>query len=621
MQTIAILTHPRLTHLIRSVNYGYPSWINVKIVNVLLDKVQDTLESMVVNHEANVFVSSGANAACLKKLEKHHFVEIKVTGFDVLYALYRAREHGTRAVIISFNSPLQQVEHAKHIFSLEIIQRTYSSILELNAVFDQLQADGFYTVIGSSLVVEIATNRGMYGILVYSSDGVVRALDEAVAIVNSMREEHRKSQEFKAILDSTQSGIIAVDTNGSITVFNPAAGKILGIAPPKALGKCVTDVVPNSQLMHVLASHEEQYNQIQTVNGTKILSNRVPVLVNEQAVGAVATFQDFRSIHIAEGKIRSKKYERGFFARATFDSILGSSKEMQQARDMARTYAGTDFTVLITGETGTGKELFAAAIHNASKRHNEPFVAVNCSAFHESLLESELFGYEEGAFTGALKGGKAGVFELAHKGTIFLDEIADFPLHLQARLLRTLEEHTTMRIGSDRVTPVDIRVIAATNRSLCHMVEDGSFRRDLYYRLNVLGLHLPPLRSRPQDMHDLIRHFAALLNMPLEDASLKAMGNLLCSVRERLQGNVREFRNILERLSVFPLTDANCLVTLNSLLHEYFTDHTRQNIEQASILDALHKNGGFKTRAAEQLGISRSTLWRKLRTPPAKSNT
>src|SRR5690625_3003716 len=218
----------------------------------------------------------------------------------------------------------------------------------------------------------------------------------------------------------------------------------------------------------------------------------------------VVTYQEAESILLANNEIRSELYQRRFFAKYQFDDIISRSDKMEQLITLAKAYAISESNILIYGESGTGKELIAQSIHNESKRRTGPFIAVNCAALPENLLESELFGYEDGAFTGAKKGGKPGLFEMAHGGTIFLDEVGDITPSLQARLLRVLQEKEVRRIGGERIISVDIRVLSATNKDLLASVEDGEFRRDLYYRLNVLHLYNLPLRERVEDIEYII---------------------------------------------------------------------------------------------------------------------
>jgi transcriptional regulator with PAS, ATPase and Fis domain len=284
-----------------------------------------------------------------------------------------------------------------------------------------------------------------------------------------------------------------------------------------------------------------------------------------------------------------------------------------EAIDVARQYARVDSTVLIHGETGVGKELFAQSIHTAGNRSSGPFVAVNCAALPEALLESELFGYVEGAFTGARRKGKPGLFELAHRGTIFLDEISEIPLSLQGRLLRVLQEREVIRLGHDRVIPVDVRVLCATNRDLHRLVEEGNFRRDLYWRLNVLSLSIPPLRERRDDIVPLMLQFLDTLS-PSGNHGIVFSGDALSFLTQYpWPGNVRELRNLCERLTVVHTGKTVDAAFLTHLMeYRESTQPLRSGpTGMEEIERALAQAGGKITRAAEILGVHRATLWRK----------
>ena len=339
-----------------------------------------------------------------------------------------------------------------------------------------------------------------------------------------------------------------------------------------------------------------------------------------------------RAVEKAKMNVRLEKLEKKVGQMYSFDSILGESKALKEAVLLAQKVSVTDVPVLLTGETGTGKELFAQSIHNSSPRKNHPFVAINCSALPENLLESELFGYVEGAFTGASKGGKMGFFELAHKGTIFLDEIGDVSPNLQSRLLRVLQEREVVRLGSDTVIPVDVRVISATNKNLKEEVANGRFRQDLLYRLDVLELNLPPLRNREQD--------ALFLLSQLISYEHERTGCILTGLSEEgaslitqypWPGNIREMRNFCQRLSILTqnplatpadilkvLPDAAAALTPNGPKK---TDRSTPGDapvyslydEREEILKALYTFHNSRTKTAEFLGIDKSTLWRKMK--------
>jgi transcriptional regulator with PAS, ATPase and Fis domain len=315
-------------------------------------------------------------------------------------------------------------------------------------------------------------------------------------------------------------------------------------------------------------------------------------------------------------------------AQFSFADIVAESPSMSETVRRAREFAPTDGTVMITGETGTGKELLAQGLHNASARKAGPFVAVNCAAIPVSLLESELFGYEEGAFTGARRGGKKGYFELAHSGTLFLDEIGELPPDVQVRLLRALQERSIMRIGGDQIIPVDVRIVAATHRDIEAAVQGGSFRRDLYYRLNVLRLHVPPLRARTEDMRPLVEliveRIARQRGRPrpvLRPECFRALS------AHSWPGNVRELENVLERLVVLSRGPSVSAAGVRDLLREDSVSRgieagissvsqerigSLAEIEWRIIQETLRRVHGNKAEACRLLGISRPTLWRRM---------
>lgn len=316
-----------------------------------------------------------------------------------------------------------------------------------------------------------------------------------------------------------------------------------------------------------------------------------------------------------ESKIRRDLVEKGLTAKYSFRDILGHSAAIVDNISMAERYSKVNSNVLIIGETGTGKELFAHSIHQMSKRSHQPFVAINCAALPENLLESELFGYEAGAFSGAVKGGKIGLFELAHKGTIFLDEIGEIPIALQAKLLRVLQEKEIRRIGSTSVHPVDVRVISATNINIEEKIREGQFRSDLYYRLNLLDIYIPPLRERKEDIQELVDAYLARFACEME----KSIPTVTPGAARILQehswyGNVRELRNICERLTV--LNDTNMIS--EDLLRQLkifqnrelsCSGQKREDDGTDSVYERL-KPKKKKKDLAEELGVSRTTLWR-----------
>ncbi len=469
------------------------------------------------------------------------------------------------------------------------------------------------------MVCDACDENGMNSIFIYSKDSIISSIGYAVQLQESIGKQKYRNSQLNAILDYAYCGIMATDENNIIQVYNPMAEKIMGIDRKNVIGKPVNKTIENTRLDKIIITKKEEINQIQKVNSQTILTNRVPLVIGGQFKGAVAAFQDIKSIQNSERKVRREIYTKGLVAKYTFNDIKGKSRAIKDCITLAEKYARSDFTVLITGESGTGKELFANSIHNESKRKNEAFVAVNCAALPENLLESELFGYEEGAFTGAKKGGKIGLFELAHNGTIFLDEIAEMPKSLQSRFLRVLQEKEVMRIGSDKIIPINVRIISATNKNLWEEVLNKRFREDLYYRLNVLELNIPPLRDRRQDIPEISREliseeFSGLYERYQD--KWEEIFRLLISYD--FLGNVRELKNILKRISIFiESEDKNCF-DAEELINKVYKKRETQisqnkRLEIECILEALSEFNGNREKAAKRLGMSRTTLWRKIK--------
>ncbi|MFB3819097.1 MAG: sigma 54-interacting transcriptional regulator [Candidatus Methylomirabilales bacterium] len=615
MIRVVVMSAPMLSSLIRNLHYVAPPGVTVQAVDAFLDDSVRLAREIEAAAGADVFVSAGANARLLAGAVTRPLVEISVTGFDILTALKRARSFADRVAVFAYPEQLEHLRDALPVLSMQVTPVAYEyDLAQVERRMDELLAAGIRTVVGSSLVLQTARRRTMDGVFIYSDDSVKRALDHAVQLALANRQEIEKAKALQTILDFTHGGIIATDRDGVVRVFNPAAAKITGIAAQSAVGQPVARLFPHTRLAGLLHQREPELNQLQSVGGRRVVTSTIPIFVEGTCTGAVVTLGDVASIQEAEATIRKKLYTKGFVSRRTFEDIHGTSAALRQAKAQAGRYAGSDATVTILGESGTGKELFARAIHAASPRAREPFVVINCAAFPENLLESELFGYDEGAFTGARRGGKQGLIELAHGGTLFLDEIAEMPLSLQARLLRVLEEHEVMHVGGEKMLHVDIRVIAAANRDLARLVEAGRFREDFYYRLNVLVLHVPPLRRRPDDIPLLAALYLAQLLPDLPGRTIKLLADSPCLAAHDWPGNVRELRNCMERFAVLYPTAADPAALLASILRREPLDRD----DGADVRRALREAGGNRAAAARKLGISRSTLWRKLRrlSPP-----
>lgn len=437
-----------------------------------------------------------------------------------------------------------------------------------------------------------------------------------------VREELRNTNEYlNTIISSVHEGIIACNAEGLITCFNATAEEKLGITRTDAIGRSVEEVIPASLLACALRENTSIYEksiEYQDSGGAPLhlISNATLVQKDGILLGAVESFNTDESLfRIAHRLLQGND-------SASFSGIIGDSQVMKKVKAGAAAIAKSPSTVLITGESGTGKELFARAIHNASLRSENPFIPINCGAIPDALLESELFGYEGGAFTGAKASGKAGIFEMADGGTIFLDEIGDMPLSLQVKLLRVLQEKTIQHIGSTREIPVDVRIIAATNQDLAVKIERGTFREDLFYRLNVIPMTIPPLRHRREDIPLLVSFlcskYAWVLNRKITGISEDALQRLC---QYPWPGNVRELENAVEYAINYTFDGE--VITAGSL-PEWLSpppqgtlgvsmDKMTEREQIKSLLTAKGRSLESKRVIAEILGISLATLYRKIK--------
>ncbi|WP_461205263.1 sigma-54 interaction domain-containing protein [Clostridium sp. DL1XJH146] len=351
--------------------------------------------------------------------------------------------------------------------------------------------------------------------------------------------------ELNIVLDTIDDGVIVIDNNYKILHLNKSAEKILGVDDKELLGEKITNGLPVSLETFHREAIENLLVKYNPTNKSILITKRT--IKNEDKIfGYVIILKDKTEIENLENQLRKQLVQKGHIAKYSFKDIKGVGNTLISCKEKAIKISKIDNPVLIIGESGTGKELFSQSIHNSSKRNKNPFLAINCATLSLDLLESELFGYEEGAFTGAKKGGKKGLFELSHKGSLFLDEIGELPINIQAKLLRVLQEKEVMRLGGASIIPVDVRIIAATNRDLNKLVKDGKFRKDLYYRLNVFPLNLPPLRERKEDIPYLIEDIFKEINIKKKKIDKGLMEILYNNYWD---GNIRELRNCIEYMA------------------------------------------------------------------------
>ncbi|MFE7064009.1 sigma-54 interaction domain-containing protein [Sutcliffiella sp. NPDC057660] len=428
--------------------------------------------------------------------------------------------------------------------------------------------------------------------------------------------------------------IVVVDHRGEIIYLNDSYSAFLDVDSKTVIGKHVTEVIENTRMHHVVQTGKEELADLQYIRGNYMIANRVPIFnSNKEVIGAYGTviFRDTSewdkmNSHVKSmlGRIRNylQEYEQQTGVKYTLEDIIGKSKLIQTLKEKVKHIASSDVSVLIRGESGTGKELFAHSIHQLSNRSSMPFIKINCAAIPEHLLESELFGYEEGAFTGAKKGGKKGKFLLADGGTLFLDEIGDMSLPMQIKLLRALQEGEVEPIGAQKPVQVNVRVIAATNRPLEKMMEEKRFRDDLYYRIHVIPFHIPSLRERTEDIPMLVEHFIQKI--------CKRTGRRITSVtpdalsvlsRYRWPGNIRELENVIQAAVHLSTGDKLTLEALPDYLTASYSipigskslKETLEDAEKQAIIQTLENVHDDKLEAAKLLGISKSSLYEKIK--------
>jgi transcriptional regulator with PAS, ATPase and Fis domain len=472
-------------------------------------------------------------------------------------------------------------------------------------------------------------------------------LNSYASQLEQLQQSHDAAETLSTVLEMAYEGIAVIDGSGIIREFNEAYCRFIGKRREEVIGKHVTSVIENTRLHIVIQTGVAEKGYIQRIQGQDMVVHRIPIFKGGKVVGAIGMliFEGVSELYNILGRmqelsrkavVNDVKPKLNHKTCSGFDNIIGGSEKIYAVKRIAGKAANTPSTVLITGESGTGKEMFARAIHEVSSYAEGRFISVNCAAIPEHLLEAELFGYEDGAFTGAKKGGKPGKFELAHKGTLFLDEIGDMPALMQSKILRVLQEREVERVGAVTNHHVDVRVIAATNRKLEQMMKEGKFREDLFYRLNIIRFEIPPLRERKEDIADLLMYHLyricegfGIKHKLFSDEALAAL------IDYNWPGNVRELVNTVEMLATMSEADIIQLHELPPKFHESMLDYgmsttsfqlyniekkllinTKDTLierEKELILKILHETYGNKAAAARKLGIQRSTLYEKLK--------
>lgn len=611
----------------------------------VLDQGVEVALDMIKKHNIKVIVSTSLTGEKIRAAVNISVIIADISSFQLLQTL-------KHALSISKNTFFLDVDNANRSYDLNAVNQILgvevptifiSDISSAkNAVEEAKQQGAEVLVVTGNCMARYDKSINISSIVVnVGYEEIVTALKHARDISASQKKEIERNHWQNVLLDNSYDAIILIDCEGIVQFCNQALNGYFDLSQSVIQNQSITSLIKRYPIINMIYNNGEPVlGDLIEYQGQKFAVNRSVVMIEGNLQGYVINIQQATKIQEIESKVRKNLHKQRMIAKYNFSDIIGNNALMQKTIQTAKCYSDSKFPILIHGESGTGKEIFCHSIHNVSPQRNGPFLGINCAALQETLLESELFGYEEGAFTGAKKGGKIGLFELVHGGTIFLDEISEMSLSLQSRLLRVLQEKEVIRVGGNNIIPIDVRIICATNKNLEELAKKGEFREDLFYRINTLTLELPPLRKRKEDIPSLANFFFIDVchelgkSLTLSDAQV-----------ERLQdydwpGNIRQLRSFMEKLallanpleryvsqSVFnevfiPLIQPNQKHKFMKTKHvDQFYDNnhlqirigTMKEMESEIISKMFSQLNEDKNRLSEKLGMSKTTLWRRLK--------
>lgn len=599
--------------------------LDVEVCLVDFKNVQD-IAAQARRLGAKVIVSQGGLAAELRKVVDMPVIDVKFSSGCYIEAFEKVCNVKGKVAFFSVEEIQDNVRTLCYILDIDAeYYRFYNEQTAKDAVCQAISAGCVLGVGGAVTGKYTGENELDYIVLENSAEDIEIALDSAqLTLTSLMLEENKRKalqlqlQRYEAIFNYTHDGIIAIDKNGKVEVVNKQAEEILPLKNKPYEGKPIEDVLPSTKLTTVLRSGEMETDELMKVENSIINTNRIPIVIDGQVEGVVATFRDIESIQISEQKIRSNLHKRGMVSKYRFADIMGESKEIKKAIRIAKSYAKNNSNVLIFGEIGTGKEMFAHSIHRESARKTGPFVEVNCANISSATLLAELCGYEESANPFGTKGKRDGAFELAHGGTLFLDKIDEAPLDVQMVLLRVIEDKEVRKMGCDHVIPVDVRIIASAGNRFLTEVREGRFIEELYYLISVLTLEIPPLRERGDDYlllcEDWFRRSFGAEYRRYED-KIKQIESYVSGYEWK--GNIRQLSNFVERVSVLLKNDVSVEDVVYTLPHAAYSgkegeDFTLEKWTRAAIIKTLSDCRLNISKAARELNCSRSTLYKKM---------
>lgn len=636
MFRICCITYKEVDRLVREVLESYEdSEVEFSIVEGLRTEILEEEKRKIIE-SADVAIAAGANAQIAEASLRVPVLQLHITDFDYLMAVEKGLKLGAVPAVVTYRHPISKnMREYLQMIGRQVVNIVYEDTEELREALLSSKAD---VIIGATHAVEVGRLLGRETVPIYPSyNCILDTIAEAKNLARELRKEQKKNQYINALLRCSVNGIILVDNQCRVIDFNQRATELAGMEREKLKNTDLDQILPMLKLNEFVWGSKQESLRIIKLGEKEVFCNTVR-LDNRysQFDGAVIMMyylEELRTQIKQREKEEKQRKEKGFRAKRSFSDMIGSSYALRICMEDALIYADSESNLMVYGETGTGKEIFAQSVHNQSRRKNEAFIAVNCAALPENLLETELFGYDEGAFTGGRKGGKKGLFELASHGTLFLDEIGELSPALQSRLLRVLQEKEIMHVGGDRIIPVDVRIIAATNKRLEEM-EPSVFRRDLLYRLNVLELNIPPLREREDDVIELFDFYYK----KKRDVSIYQI-ELTEGTKEILRlyhwpGNIRELQNVCERFCLYLKQSGRCCDSLlkKCMIRAIGEERLQKNILESygfrekgaspELIEAMKRIFSYnREQIAKLLGISRTTLWRLAKGEERKTET
>ena len=572
------------------------------------------------NSNVDVIISRGGTAKLISQSVDVPVVQVEVSSFDLLRILLRNTKN--KIAVIGSENVISGIKSLSEILNLSIDYFSFVFDQEIKEKIEIAVEKGAQVIIGDAVASRIASEKGLKSELIISGrEAIIIAIREALKINLVIGQEREKNLLLNAVVEHLNEGIVITDSAYNIKIFSPFSEHIFKMSHEIATGKKITDLAVHfgiklprlSSSVHLIKIENKHYS-----------ANITEIILDGEIKGFVYRFQDTSNIQELEEKIRKSLAKNLLVAKTRFNHIIGNSTVISNTLRIAKKYASVDTTILICGESGTGKEMFAQSIHNASERKSGPFIAINCATLPSDLLESKLFGYDEGAFTGASKGGKRGVFELAHNGTLFLDEIGEMDIMTQARMLRVLQEKEVMRIGGEKNIPVNVRIIAASNKNLNEEVSKKRFRVDLFYRLNVLKISIPALCERENDVILLADYFMQYYCIMFKKPIIKLSDKITDGFKKYdWPGNVRQLENVIQKIVLLSEGEELSFGLVKDILDELninndpdesedFFKGSLVEINRKIVQKVLEQEGQNKSKAAKRLNITRATLLSKL---------